>query len=159
MVVGKVDRYILKNETRPSSYFFNVNLVFYFFFYCCSSTVVSIFTPPQSPTPSISASHPWTYLLWLCPCVLYTCSLVDFPLFSPIIPLPPPLWLLSICSLFQWFWLYFACFIFCFYFLKLFYYCSSTVVCIYPYHSPPTPTIPTSLACFHPPSVLSMCPL
>ena len=57
--------------------------------YCCSNTVVSIFIPPQPPTPPIPASQPQTYPLWLCPCVLYTCSLMDLPLFSPIIPLPP----------------------------------------------------------------------
>ena len=61
------------------------------------------------PTPPIPASHPQTNPLWLCPCVLYTCSLVDLPLFSHIIPPPCPLWLLSVCSLFQCLWLYFAC--------------------------------------------------
>ena len=39
----------------------------------------------------------------------YTCSLLALPLFSPIIPLPCPLWLLTVCSLFQCLWLYFAC--------------------------------------------------
>ena len=65
---------------------------------------------PFHPTtaPPIPASHPWTYPLWLCLCVLYTCSLMDCPLFSPIIPLPTLLWLLSVCSLFQCLWLYFA---------------------------------------------------
>ena len=58
-------------------------------FFYCSSTVVSIFNPPWSPTPPIPTSHPRTYPLWLCTCVLYTCSLMDLPLFSPIIPLPP----------------------------------------------------------------------
>ena len=79
------------------------------FFYYCSSTVVSIFTPPLLPASPIPTSDPQTYCLWLCPCVLYTCSLMDLPLFSSIIPLPPPLWLLSVCSLFQCFWLYFVC--------------------------------------------------
>ena len=72
------------------------------FFYCCSSTFVSIFTPP------IPVSHPQTHPLWLSPCVLHTCSLMASPL-SPIIPLLPPLWLPSDCSLFQHLWLYFAC--------------------------------------------------
>ena len=80
-----------------------------FFFYYCSSTVVSIFTPALLPASPIPTSDPQTYCLWLCPCVLYTCSLMDLPLFSSIIPLPPPLWLLSVCSLFQCFWLYFVC--------------------------------------------------
>ena len=82
----------------------------YLFLNCCSSTVVSIFTPSHSLTPPISTSHPRTYPLGLCPCVLYTCSLKDLPLFSPIIPLSPPLWLLSVCSLFQCLWLHFPCF-------------------------------------------------
>ena len=72
-------------------------------FYCCSSTVVSIFYPHHLPpvAPPIPASHPQTYALWFCPCVLYTCSLVALPLYSTTILLSPPLWLLSVCSLFQ----------------------------------------------------------
>ena len=34
---------------------------------------------------------------------------MTLPLFSPIIPFPLLLWLLSVCSLFQCLWLYFAC--------------------------------------------------
>ena len=63
-------------------------ILFFAYFYCCSSTLVSIFTLPWSPTPTISASHPRTYPLWLFPCVLCTYSLMDFSLFPPIIPLP-----------------------------------------------------------------------
>ena len=61
---------------------------FYFliFFYCCSSTVVSI--SALTPCPIYPHLPPWTNPLWLCPCVLYTCSLIALPLFSPIIPLP-----------------------------------------------------------------------
>ena len=80
-----------------------------YLFYCCSSTVVSIFNPPHPPAPPIPTSHPWTHPLCLCPCVLYTCSLMDLPLFSRAIPLPAPLCLLSVCFLFQCLWLYFAC--------------------------------------------------
>ena len=53
---------------------------FIFIFYCCSSTVVSIFAhhsppPPQPyPPPTLDPTH-----LWLCPCVLYTCSLTTLP--------------------------------------------------------------------------------
>ena len=63
----------------------NVLCVWYFsvFFYCCSSTVVSIFSSTIPP-----AYHPRSYPLWLCPCVLHTCSLTALPLFPPIIPLP-----------------------------------------------------------------------
>ena len=81
----------------------------YYFFYCCSSTVVSISSRHGPPTPPILASPLWTFSFWLCPCILYTGSLMALPRFSPIIPLPSSLWLLSVCSLFQCLWLYFAC--------------------------------------------------
>ena len=45
----------------------------------------------------------------VCPWLLHTCSLTSLPLLSPIIPLLPPLWVLSGCSVFQCLWLYFAC--------------------------------------------------
>ena len=41
------------------------------------------------------------------------CSLIAICLFSPNIPLPTPFWLLSVCSLFQCLWLYFACLFVC----------------------------------------------
>ena len=47
----------------------------------------------------------------------------------------------------------------CFFFLSLFYYCSSTVVCIFSPPLLPTLAIPTSLPWSHSPLVLSMCPL
>ena len=58
------------------------------FFNCCSSTIVSIFTP----SPTHPHLNPQTHPLWLCPCVLHTCSLMPPPII-PIIPLPTPLWL------------------------------------------------------------------
>ena len=103
-------------------YFFAINicvfLCFYFLFmvflhlfYCCSSTVVNIFPQPlplpsSPPTPT---SHLQSYPLWLCPWVLYACSLTMLPLLSPVYPPAPSLWLLLVCSLFQYLWLYFAC--------------------------------------------------
>ena len=67
---------------------------------------LSTFSPIILPhLPHSILPHPHC----LCPCVLYTSSLMDCPLFSPIIPLPALLWLLSVCSLFQRLWLYFAC--------------------------------------------------
>ena len=45
-----------------------------------------------------------------------------------------------------------------FYFLKLFYCCSITVVCIFSPHLSPTPAKPTSLPCFHPPPWFCLCP-
>ena len=53
------------------------------FLYCCWSTVVSIFPhhsplPHPSPPPTLNPAP-----LWLCPRVLYTCSLMTLPLFPP----------------------------------------------------------------------------
>ena len=84
------------------------------FFYCCSSTVVLIFpppisTPPISSTPPTPTSHPQSYpTLALSMGLFY--MLLDDP--SPSFlhyPLPPPLQLQSVCSLFQYLWLYFVC--------------------------------------------------
>ena len=36
--------------------------------------------------------------IWLCPRVLYTCSLMILSPSFPFIPHPPPLWLLQVCS-------------------------------------------------------------
>ena len=73
-----------------NSFFFFANPCFYLFIYLfyCSSTVVSIFNRPWRPSPPIPASHPRTYPLWLCPCVLHTCSLRTFPYF-PYYPCLP----------------------------------------------------------------------
>ena len=77
------------------------------FFYCCSSTVVSI-PLLHSPCPTHPLLPTLILPLWLCPCVLYTCSLTTLSLFSPIIPLSPSLWLLTLCSLFPCPWFCFA---------------------------------------------------
>ena len=51
------------------------------------------------PCPTYPTSHPQSYpSLWLSPWVLYTCSLMILCLLSLVISLPPPLWLLSVCS-------------------------------------------------------------
>ena len=52
--------------------------------------------PHPSPPPTFDPTP-----LWLCPCVLYTCFLTNPSPFFPVIPLPPLLWLLSICSFFK----------------------------------------------------------
>ena len=51
---------------------------------------LSPFPRHHTPPPPIPTSHPWTYPLWLCLWVLYTCSLMTFSLFPPIISLPLP---------------------------------------------------------------------
>ena len=65
------------------------------------------FLPSHPPPPPILK----TILLWLCPWVLYTCSVMTLPVLSPVSPRSPPLGLLSVRSLFQCLWFYFACFI------------------------------------------------
>ena len=92
--------------------FLNFLLNIIIIFYCCSSTVVSIFFPPLPPTPAIPTSHPQSYPLWLCPCVLYTCCRKPLPRSAPLSP-APPLWLVSILFFFN------------------FYFYSVTVVCLF----------------------------
>ena len=76
--------------------FLNLLCIFLLFKYSCLHFHLTL-----APAPPIPASHPRTQPLWLCPCVLHSCSLMDLHLFPAIIPVPPPLWLLSVCSLFQ----------------------------------------------------------
>ena len=85
------------------------------YFYYCSITVVPISSPLLSP--ALPIRHlPYSFLAplsrCLCPWVLYTCSLMTLLLLSPVISLPPSLWLLSVCSLFPCLGLYFVC-LFC----------------------------------------------
>ena len=91
---------------------FSSFLFFFLCFNCCPSTVVSISLHHSYPTPAILTSHPWSYsplALSMCPLYMF---LDDPSPCSPNYPLPPPLWLLSVCSLFQCFWFYFACLLF-----------------------------------------------
>ena len=60
------------------------------------STVVSIFLPPFLPPHPSSPPTFEPTPLWLCPWVLYTCSLMTLPLLSLVNPLAPPLWSLSV---------------------------------------------------------------
>ena len=71
---------VLKAFWLLSPYFF----FFYFFLLLCKYSCLH-FPPPLPPTPPIPTSHPWSYPLWFCPCVLYTCSWKPFP-FPPVIP-------------------------------------------------------------------------
>ena len=82
--------FLLKNCTIFKIHFFN----------CCSSTIVSISPPPLPPVPPTPSSHPRSYPpLALSMCPLYM-SLDDPSPSSPGYP-HPPLWLLSLCSLFH----------------------------------------------------------
>ena len=89
------------------SFYLFIHLFIYF--YCRSSTVCPFSChhfhhPTHLPPPIVNPTH-----LWLCPWVLCTCSMVSLPLLSPVTPLCPPLWFLSVCSLFQ---CVFSCFFF-----------------------------------------------
>ena len=83
-------------------------ILFYFllFMYSCLHFSVTTFPTHPLPPPTLNPSP-----LWLCPWVLYTCSLMTLPLLSSSITLPTPLCLLSVCSLFQCLCLCFACFV------------------------------------------------
>ena len=77
------------------------------FFYCCSSTVVSV-SPRHSPSPHPSLPPTLdlpTLALSMGPLYIF---LGDPSSSLPIIPLFPPLWLLSVCSLFSCLWFYFS---------------------------------------------------
>ena len=67
------------------------------------------------PTTLPSPQNPTFHLLSHCPLALSMCPLhmfLDNPSsFLPHYPLPTPLWLLSVCSIFQCLWLYFVCFV------------------------------------------------
>ena len=59
------------------------------FYFVVVQVQLSPFSPQHSPCPThLYLLNPT--LLWLCPCVLYTCSLMNLPLFSPIMPPPSP---------------------------------------------------------------------
>ena len=77
--------------------------IFSFIFFIVVQVPLSPFPPHHSPCPTLDPTP-----LWLCPCVLYTCSLMTLPLFPPLSPSPHPLWSLSVCSLFKCLWFYFA---------------------------------------------------
>ena len=64
--------------------------------------------PPLPPTPPIPTSHPWSYsplALSMGPLYMFLDNPSPLP---PIILLPSSLWLLSVYSLSQYPWLYFA---------------------------------------------------
>ena len=91
-----------KDQKIKDHYHFN-------FFVVVVQVQLSQLPPHYSPQPT----HPDLSPSILSPLALSMGPLYMFlddpsPIF-PIIPLPPPLWLLSVCSLFQCFWLYFAC--------------------------------------------------
>ena len=81
-------------------------------FYCCSITVVPIFSPflsPALPTPIFHIQSSLLPLMSLSMGPLYMLLDLTLLLLSPVIPpLAPPLWSLSVCSLFVCLWFYFA---------------------------------------------------
>ena len=67
------------------------------------------FSLPLSPALETPTSHPQSYPLWLCPWVLYTCSLLILHILFPVMPLPS-----GYSQFVPYFnvWLYFACLFF-----------------------------------------------
>ena len=78
--------------------------IIYFMFLLLFKYSCLHFPATTFPCPTLNPSP-----LWHCPWVLNTCCLMTLLLLSLIIPFPPPLWLLSVYSLFQCLWLYFVC--------------------------------------------------
>ena len=63
-------------------------------------------TPYPPPPPSLNPTP-----FWLCPWVLYTCSLMTLPLLSPVTLLPTPLWVIvSLFFISMSGYILFACF-------------------------------------------------
>ena len=89
--------------------FYNIiPILFLFLFLLLFNYSCSHFPPITLPYPTHShIPHAILPHLWLCPWVLYACSLMTLPLLCPVMP---PLWLLSVCSLFPCLSFYFACF-------------------------------------------------
>ena len=75
-----------------------------FSYSCPHFSPIALLCPTHPPPLTFNPPPPHC----LCPPVLYTCSLMTFPLLSPVISLPAPLRSLPICSLFPCLWFYFA---------------------------------------------------
>ena len=69
-------------------------LILLLFNYSCPHLPPTILPHPTHPHLKNSVLSPSP--CWLCSWVLHTCSLMTLPLLSPVVPLPPPLWLLSV---------------------------------------------------------------
>ena len=95
LLSGKINSFIFLIDITKlySKYFFYFLIFLLLFKYICLH-----FPPPPTIDPTT---------FWLCPWILYTCSLTTIPLLSPTIPHHLPLWLLLVYSLFQFLWLYF----------------------------------------------------
>ena len=84
-------------------------LFFHLTFYCCPVRVVPVFPPLLSsaqPTPLLPHSIPTLLSMSVGHSYMFLNS--SLSLLSTLIPLPRPLWLLAVCSLFPCLWLYFV---------------------------------------------------
>ena len=81
----------------------------FYIFYCCSSTVVSNFPKSLPHNPDIPHFPPLILPLIGFFHVSFIHASENSSLFPLRYPISTPLWLLSVCSLFWCFWLYFAC--------------------------------------------------
>ena len=92
------------------TWFLSIGFAFFILFFLLLFKYSCVhFPPPLSLAPPTPTSHTQSFpslALSLCPLYLFLDNL------SPSFPLLPPLSLLSVCSLFQCLWLYFAC-LFC----------------------------------------------
>ena len=90
--------------------FFSFDYIYFFIFLIVVQVQWSSFSPHHGPLPQPSPPP----ILEPTPFGFVHVSFVHvpwwhFPYFPPLSPLPPPLWSLSVCSLFQCHWLCSAC--------------------------------------------------
>ena len=87
--------------------FYEFIYLFIYLFIYCSNIVVSIILPPLSPAITTPTSQYYPPLaLSMGPLYMFLDKhSPSFPCYSP----PQPLWLLSVCSVFQYLWFDFAC--------------------------------------------------
>ena len=69
-----------------SDFFFNIVIILFIhlFLLLFKYSCLHFHHTTPFPHPLIPAFRPPTYLLWLCPCVLYTCFLMPFPYYPPL---------------------------------------------------------------------------
>ena len=85
---------------------FKIVLKYFLFKQSCLHFPTTTFPCPTCPPPhTLNPTPPLAFSMG----PLYTFLDITLPLLSPIIPLPLPVWLLSVCSLFRCLWFYFAC--------------------------------------------------
>ena len=100
--IQKFNTYVLTNQNGQSHSFFSLFLLL--FKYSCLHFPATTFSCPTHPHLPPSTLLPFGFVHGSFIHVPWQ----PFPFFHPLSPTPTPLWLMSVCSLFQCLWLYFA---------------------------------------------------